>query len=179
MNILSNFGKPKPTDEPTPQPGDFITEAQAHIVNQRREVRADTEPQFVPIKGSDGHGRLRRIRLFPNEVTEMFDRRPEYLDYLDGVWRVNDRGSFVVVYNPKPYWFFPECSPPFEVPRFSDRKRGKPDGLPCCYLCGRRLFWIDTGGREFCGLCRTPRFWDKDFVVDISSWFLKEGVGHE
>lgn len=179
MNILQNFGKPKLSDEPTPKPSDFITEAEVYVVSQRREERANQKSQFVPILGSDGEGRLRRIRLFPDEVSKMFDKRPEYLDYLDGVYRVNNRGSYVCVFNPKPYWFLPECSPPFKLPSYSDRKRGEPNDVPCCYLCGRRFFWRDMDGREFCALCRTPKFWDKDFVVNISSWFLKEGVGYE
>lgn len=177
-NILKNFG-----DTPTPPPPDpssFVSESEVSDVQRSRKERREAPSCFVPFSHGDKQGRLLRIHPFPDQVFELYgDRKPDYLTFVKGVYEETENGFGLVEWS-SPVWI--KQGIPFEhgpVPTPIEEQHGKPNGLPCCYRCGMRLFYTDRESREYCGLCQTPKFWIPAFAINVANWFLKEGVGFD
>lgn len=122
-------------------------------------------------------GRKRTARNLPREAVELFgslddpDSLPRWLFYHElGSSFDRKTGERIAPQDrPVPVWHFGEdWRTQIGLPANWHEANELIDGVICCFRCGRSLYWADIDGREFCIVCKPPRF--KDERSPLRGW---------
>lgn len=167
----------------------------------RNSPKSNRRPDPIPeLEGEpDEPIRFLRKHPFPDAVYRLAWGRggvPDYVRFADGVYRqagtISRPFYELVDSRPVPPWLR-SCGPNDPHEPIDDL----PNDNPCCFWCGRRLFYRTRGGLEYCALCDAipppPKFepkgnfsndvpsvtGDVDLSFDNVEFFLKPGNGFD